>query len=85
MLTDAERIASVQGDFVVVDDRNVDHAKVSETYYLGSLPKLSKLRWYFSDQPLLLGLLGILASILMAAIAYRPLRRLIAKRRQQAS
>lgn len=85
VLTDPERIASIQGDFVLVDDKNVDHAKVSETYYLGSLPKLSKLRWFFSDQPLVLGLLGILACILIAAIAYRPLRRLIAKRRQQAT
>ncbi len=81
VLTDPDRIASIQGDFVVVDDKNVDHAKVSETYYLGSLPKLNKLRWFFTDQPLVLGLLGLLACILIAAIAYRPLRRLIAKRR----
>jgi hypothetical protein len=47
---------------------------------MGSLPWLSKLRWFFADQPLLLGLIGILIAILIAAILYRPLRRIAAKR-----
>ena len=64
----------------MVDDKSVEHAKVSETYYLGSLPAMSKARWFFSDQPLLLGLIGVLASILLAALAYRPLRRIIGNR-----
>jgi hypothetical protein len=85
VLTDPERVASIQGDFVVVDDKNVEHAKVSETYYLGSLPALSKVRWFFSDQPLLLGLMGLLASILLAALAYRPLRRVIASRAKKSA
>lgn len=80
VLTDPERISSVQGDFAVVDDKSVTHAKVSETYYMGSLPWFSKLRWFFSDQPLLLGLIGILISILIAAILYRPMRRIAVKR-----
>lgn len=80
VLTDSERAPLIQGDFVVVDDKTIDHAKVSETYYLGSLPALGKLRWFFSDQPLLLGLIGALACILFAAAVYRPLRRVIAKR-----
>ena len=85
VLTDPERMASIQGDFVVVDDKTVDHAKVSDTYYLGSLPALSKLRWFFSDQPLLLGLIGLLATILLAAIAYRPLRRVVASRTKKSA
>jgi hypothetical protein len=80
VLTDPERMSSIQGDFVVVDDKSVTHTKVSETYYMGSLPWLSKLRWFFSDQPFLLGLIGILISILIAAILYRPLRRIAVKR-----
>lgn len=80
LLTDMERIPSIQGDFAVVDDKSVSHAKVSATYYLGSLPLMSKLTWFFSDQPLLLGLLGLLACILLAVIAYRPLRRVIDRR-----
>ena len=80
VLTNPDRVASLQGDFAVVDDKSVEHAKVSETYYLGSLPAMSKARWFFSDQPLLLGLIGLLASILLAALAYRPLRRVISNR-----
>ncbi len=80
LLTDAERISSIQGDFVVVDDKNVSHVKVGDTYYLGSLPWLSKLRWFFSDQPLVLALIALVAALLMATIAYRPLRKLVANR-----
>lgn len=85
VLTDPERVASIQGNFVVIDDKSVDHAKVGDTYYLGSLPALSKLRWFFSDQPLLLGLIGLLAAILLAAFAYRPLRRVIANRAKKST
>jgi Bacterial cellulose synthase subunit len=80
LLTDSERIPSIQGDFVVVDDKSVSHVKVGDTYYLGSLPWLSKLRWFFSDQPLVLALIALLVTVLMATIAYRPLRKLVAKR-----
>lgn len=79
-LTDPERVSSIQGDFAVIDDKLIDHAKVSPTYYLGDLPNLSKLRWFFSDQPWLLSLLGLLLSILAAAIVYRPLRRMVSNR-----
>lgn len=79
-LIDPERVSSIQGDFAVVDDKSVNHVKVSETYYVGSLPSLSKLRWFFSDQPLLLGLIGILVCILLAVIVYRPLRGIVARR-----
>ena len=84
-LTDPERIASIQGDFAVVDDKTVEHVKASPTYYMGALPSLSKLRWFFSDQPLLLGLLAILVCILLAAAMYRPLRRVLSKRLQKKS
>lgn len=80
LLTDFERTSSVQGDFAVIDDKSINHAKVSATYYLGSLPLLSKISWFFSDQPFLFVLLGLLAGILLAVIAYRPLRRVINRR-----
>lgn len=80
LLTDSERITAIQGDFVVVDDKSVSHVKVGDTYYLGSLPWLSKVRWFFSDQPLVLALIALLVTVLMATIAYRPLRKLVAKR-----
>ena len=83
LLTDPERVSLIQGDFVVVDNKNVYHTKVSDTYYIGSLSPINKVRWFFSDQPLLMALLGLLVSLVLAAIVYRPLRRLIAKQRQK--
>ncbi len=85
VLTDPERVSSIQGDFAIVDDKSVNHAKVGPTYYLGSLPTISKLRWFFSDQPLLFGLLAILICILMASVLYRKLRRIKAKRVEKTS
>ena len=80
LVTDSERVSTIQGDFVVVDDKSINHVKVGDTYYLGSLPWLSKLRWFFSDQPLVLALIVFLVAVLLATIAYRPLRTLVAKR-----
>lgn len=77
---DSGRVKNVQGDFVVVDERGDSHAKVSKTYYLGSLPLTLYLSWAFSKHPLLTSLLGILISVLLAAIAYRTLRRIAATR-----
>lgn len=73
-LSDPERMASFQGDFAVVDDKAVTHTKVSPTYYLGSIPFLSKVRWFFTDQPLLLGLAGLLVCMIMAALIFRRIR-----------
>ena len=81
VLTDPERSPSIQGDFVVVDDKAVSHVKVGDTYYLGSLPLHSKISWFFADQPLVLAFLALLVAILIATVAYRPLRGLVAKRR----
>ena len=84
LLTDPERVSLIQGDFVVVDNKNVYHTKVSETYHIGSLPAVKKVRWFFSDQPLLMALIGLLVCVILAAAIYRPMRRLIAKRRSKA-
>ena len=80
LVTDPERVSTIQGDFGVVDDKSINHVKVGDTYYLGSLPWLSKLNWFFSDQPLVLALIVFLVAVLLATIAYRPLRTLVAKR-----
>ena len=85
LLTDPERLSSIQGDFVILDNKNIYHTKVSDTYYTGSLSTISKARWFLSDQPLLLVLLGLLVCLILATVVYRPLRRIIAKRRQKMS
>lgn len=80
VLTDFERRPSVLGDFVVVDDKSIQHARVADTYYMGSLPWLSRLRWFLADQPLVFGLLALLVALLIGVLAYRPLRRLAERR-----
>ncbi|MFZ4478518.1 MAG: cellulose biosynthesis cyclic di-GMP-binding regulatory protein BcsB [Rhodoferax sp.] len=84
-LTDSDRVGSIRGDFAVIDDKNINHAKAGPTYYAGSLPPMNKLRWFFSDQPLVLGLLGLLICILTASIIYRSLRRIRSKRAKKVS
>jgi len=85
LLNDAERVAGVQGDFVVVDDKSVVHAKMAETYYVGSLPVITYLRWMFSTHPFLVGTLGLLICLALAVVAYRELRRVAAKRMEKKS
>lgn len=75
-LNDPVRVAAIQGDFVVVDGKSVEHYKSGETYYVGSLPWLTQARWIFSQYPVLLSLLGILISLLIAVFLYRNLRRI---------
>jgi hypothetical protein len=82
ILLDPDRVKSVQGDFVVVDEKGDRYAKVGETYYLGSLPMSIHLRWAFSNHPVLVSLLGVLICILLATIAFRALREVAAKRMQ---
>lgn len=85
LLTDPERVSSIQGDFIIIDDKDIFHTKVSDTYHIGSLAIGSKLRWFFSDQPFLLGVLGLLVCSILAAALYRPLRRILGKQSPKSS
>lgn len=73
-------VPQVQGDFVVVDDTLVSHAMVGDTYYVGSLPLLHHMRWFFSNHPVVIGLLVLCLSLLLAVLCYRVLRRVAARR-----
>jgi cellulose synthase operon protein B len=84
LITDPERIPSIQGDFVVVNDKAVHHAKVSNTYYLGQLPWYNKLRWFLADHPILVALLALTLAVLTAAALYRPLRFVARKLKKKA-
>ncbi|MEN9868887.1 MAG: hypothetical protein RL748_4477 [Pseudomonadota bacterium] len=75
-----ELVPQVQGDFVVIDDAMATHAKVGETYYVGSLPWSHHLRWFFSNHPIMVGSFVLLLSLVLAVLAYRVLRRVAAKR-----
>ncbi|RJF92427.1 cellulose biosynthesis cyclic di-GMP-binding regulatory protein BcsB [Noviherbaspirillum saxi] len=84
VLIDSERMSQIQGDFAIIDDKSVNFTKVSPTYTLGSLPAFSKLRWFFSDHPLLFAFIALTISALLAALGYRSLRRLMSKRFKKA-
>ena len=79
VLTDAERINQVKGDLVVVDDKAVNHTKVSPTYYIGTLSVMSRVQWIFEDHPLRVGLIVVLICLFAAVAAYRPMRLILAK------
>lgn len=79
-LFDPTRLKSVQGDFVLVDERGDRYAKLAQTYHVGSLPWFTQLRWLVTKYPLITGLIGILILILLAVVTFRALRRVAAKR-----
>jgi cellulose synthase operon protein B len=74
LIADPERMASVQGDFVVVGEKSTKHAKVSDTYYLGEIPWANKVRWFLADNPILVAFIALIVALLSAAALYRPLK-----------
>jgi hypothetical protein len=80
VLTNVERVGGIKGDLVVFNEKDLNHAKVSPTYYVGALPLLDKFQWFFSDHPLLVGLVVLLVCLFVAIMAYRPMRRLLIRR-----
>ncbi|TXT40873.1 MAG: cellulose synthase BcsB [Comamonadaceae bacterium] len=79
VLTNIERISTIKGDLVVFNEKDVNHTKVSATYYVGALPFMNKLQWLFADHPLWVGGLVVLVCLLLAVSAYRPLRKLLSR------
>jgi cellulose synthase operon protein B len=79
VLTDPDLISSVQGDFVIANDKSAAHTTISPTYYLGSLPWQNKLKWFLADNPILVAFLALVLALLSAIIVYRPLKFLGAK------
>ncbi len=76
VMLDPERLPGIGGDLAIVDDLTVNQVRAGPMYYLGTLPWSSKIPWFFSDHPLLLGFVGLLISMLIAVVVYRSLRRI---------
>ncbi|WP_304992418.1 cellulose biosynthesis cyclic di-GMP-binding regulatory protein BcsB [Burkholderia plantarii] len=81
-LIDADVLPQVQGAMDVIHGRSVTVASNGSTYYLGTLPPFEYARWALSSHPLLLVFSGVLAAIVIAALFYRALRRIAARRLQ---
>ncbi len=73
-LLDSERVRNIQGDFVVVGDKAIQHARASDTYYLGHIPWYNKFRWFLADNPILVAFVALLLALLASAVLYRPLK-----------
>lgn len=79
LFSDPERLSSVQGDFLVVDDKSTSHTRASPSYYVGTLPWWSRVRWFLADQPFVLAFAVLLLCVLAGALLYRPLRTVLAR------
>jgi hypothetical protein len=77
-LTNPERVASVQAISLCCRDNTVSHAQDQQTHHVGS-PWLSKVRWFFADQPILLGFIALIC-VWLAVLLYRPFRAMLPKR-----
>ncbi len=74
-VSDPDRWNQIRGDFSLIGNENIETAKVTPTYYLGSLPVVSKVRWFLRDQPLAVAISGLLAIAALATLGYRRQRK----------
>jgi len=79
-LLNADMIGQIQGAMDVIHDNTVTVTSNGNVYYIGHLPPVAYMRWVLSSHPLLLVLGGLLAALIIAAIFYRALRLLAARR-----
>ena len=79
-LMDPDLLKQIQGGLSVVHARSVSSVASGDVYYVGSLPPLEHLRWAVSAHPLLLALAGLLLAIIIAALLFRGLRGIAARR-----
>jgi hypothetical protein len=84
-LMDSDLVKQIQGGLAVVHGRTVNSIASGDVYYVGSLPPLEYLRWALSAHPLLLALAGLILAIIVAALLYRGLRGIAARRLKKKS
>lgn len=73
--TDPDGIRKIQGDLVIVNGTDLGGFSIGPTYHVGHLPLVTRIIWFLSGQPLLMVLIVLAASILVAAVIYRALKR----------
>lgn len=79
-LNKAELRSKFQGDLAIIKGDRVVNAQIGETYYSGSLPFWTWLKWTLSTQPFLMILFLILASLIAATLLFRYLKNKAASR-----
>ncbi|MBB5504362.1 cellulose biosynthesis cyclic di-GMP-binding regulatory protein BcsB [Paraburkholderia atlantica] len=81
MLEKPDRVAQLQGDVALLRDGKVDSMRVGDTYLVGYVPWYARLWSKAIQHPVLLGVLGALAGLLLAIGAFTALQELAARRR----
>ena len=77
----SDRLAQVQGDVSLVRGTHVESMRVADTYVVGYVPWYGQIWGRLSRHPILLGVLGTLAGLLLAIGAFTALQELSARRR----
>ncbi|MFL9907294.1 cellulose biosynthesis cyclic di-GMP-binding regulatory protein BcsB [Paraburkholderia sp. RL17-337-BIB-A] len=81
VLEKPDRVAQLQGDVALVRDGEVDSMRVGEPYLVGYVPWYARLWSKAIQHPILLGVLGAIAGLLLAVGAFTALQELAARRR----
>lgn len=76
ILTDSGKTQFVRGDLVLLNGDELNHYSMGSQYSVGHLPFFLALRWWFSEQPVILALLSVAAALLLALVIFRLLRRM---------
>jgi hypothetical protein len=79
-LMDDDVVPKIQGGISVIRGKEVDAMEASNTYYVGSLPPVTAIRWALSNNPWLAALLIVVVAIILAGVFYTLLRRQAGKR-----
>jgi cellulose synthase (UDP-forming) len=66
----------IQGDLMIASSGRVTSFRIGDEYSVGSLPALTRLRWWLGNSPLVLILFTLIGVLIIALVAYWLLRRL---------
>ena len=72
---DPDKLRDFQGSVVLLQQDKVRSLAGNQTYYVGHLPPLTMMRWFFGNNPIWLGVLVGVVSLLLALVARWLLRR----------
>ncbi len=79
-MSDSKLQSFFKGDLVLQSGKRVEGFQMGPTYYSGSLPWFTAVRWFVSRQPILLIFVIGLAALLVGVVAFRYLRKLAQQR-----
>jgi hypothetical protein len=73
-LMDVDVVSKIHGSLAVVRSKDVDSVEVGSSYYLGSLPFGTAIRWFFANNPWLMAVFLLLGAVIAGGVAYTLLR-----------